>query len=304
MILVPNATAQAAPTCQGQPATIEASTGEVTGTPGPDVIVVSGDVTRVDAGAGNDLVCLVETTAIGDEYFGLRVIAGPGDDVVDTAAAGARSYTDPGAGSDTFVGGPSDEGVDLRTEDPGTDTVSTGAGDDAVYFGDSPTGVVGTFDLGVGADLVWVEDDWDIPRSGETKLVIDLVREQMTWRDVTSTVRGAENVHGAARRVVVRGNAAANRVWVMGCVVTLKGRAGDDRLVTKTYGQLDTQPFSCRAKDRKWALGNRGDDELVGGRMHDVLIGGPGTDSAYGGPGGHDRCDAETTRGFGCNPTS
>jgi hypothetical protein len=250
-VLLPNASANAAATCQGRPATIEASTGEVTGTSGPDVIVVSGDVTKVDARAGDDLVCLVDTVAVGDEYSWLSVIAGAGDDVVDTAAAGARSYTDPGAGSDTFVGGPSDEGVDLRAEDPGTDDVSTGAGDDAVYFGDSPAGVVGTFDLGVGTDLVWVEDDWDIPRSGETTLVIDLVGEEMTWRDATSTVRGAENVHGAARRVVVRGSAAANRVWVMGCVVTLKGGAGDDRLVTKTYGQLDTQPYSCRAKDRK-----------------------------------------------------
>ena len=89
----------------------------------------------------------------------------------------------------------------------------------------------------------------------------------------------------------------------LGCVVTLKGGAGADRLITKTYGQLDTQPFTCKARDRKRALGNRGDDQRVGGRMHDVLIGGPGRDSAHGGPGGHDRCVAEMTRGFGCNPT-
>ena len=55
------AAAQAA-TCQGQPATLEATGGDVVGTPGPDVIVVSGSLTRVDAGDGDDVICVVGNT--------------------------------------------------------------------------------------------------------------------------------------------------------------------------------------------------------------------------------------------------
>ena len=44
--LLPTTTAHAASTCQGLPATIEGSTGAVTGTAGPDVIVVTGSVNR------------------------------------------------------------------------------------------------------------------------------------------------------------------------------------------------------------------------------------------------------------------
>ena len=49
----------AAAVCQGQPATIEGSTGTITGTEGNDVIVSTGADTDVQALGGNDLVCVV-----------------------------------------------------------------------------------------------------------------------------------------------------------------------------------------------------------------------------------------------------
>ena len=45
----------AAAVCQGQPATIEGSTGTITGTEGNDVIVSTGPDTEVQALGGNDL---------------------------------------------------------------------------------------------------------------------------------------------------------------------------------------------------------------------------------------------------------
>ena len=69
----------AAAVCQGQPATIEGSTGTITGTEGNDVIVATGLDTDVQALGGNDLICVV----------GGDVSTGAGDDsVVSTAAAG------------------------------------------------------------------------------------------------------------------------------------------------------------------------------------------------------------------------
>ena len=58
--------------CQGQPATIEGSTGTITGTEGNDVIVAHRDGSGVRALGGNDLICVVG----GDVY------TGPGDDSV------------------------------------------------------------------------------------------------------------------------------------------------------------------------------------------------------------------------------
>src|SRR3954452_876717 len=60
--LLPTSTAHAASTCLGVAATIESSAGNVTGTAGDDVIVVTGSARRVSAGDGEDLVCLVDTS--------------------------------------------------------------------------------------------------------------------------------------------------------------------------------------------------------------------------------------------------
>lgn len=300
LTLLPGSMAHAASTCQGQTATIEASSGTVTGTPGPDVIVASGLVDRVNAGDGVDLICLADTVERDDGW--LLIDAGAGDDVIDTSAAGAKSYTNMGAGSDTFLGGPFYDWVEVGASG-GSDSeqVSTGPGKDYLMVGDVDPGPAGTFDLGTGRDGVRFADDYEFPGArGNRALVVDMVAESMTWRGVTAVLRGAEDVSGLARRITVRGNAQDNRVFAMGCRVTLLGKAGDDRLFMRTSHSLDEQPFSCRKGDFWRSFGNGGDDFLRGGNQHDVLIGGPGRDVADGWKHGDDRCVAERIKGRGC----
>jgi hypothetical protein len=72
LLLVPAGVAHAsAPTCQGQPATIQTDGGVVTGTEGPDVIVATRAGT-INALGGDDLIC-----AAGGQFD-----AGAGDDTV------------------------------------------------------------------------------------------------------------------------------------------------------------------------------------------------------------------------------
>jgi Ca2+-binding RTX toxin-like protein len=88
--------------------------GDLTGTPGRDVIVSTGDFpTTVEALGGDDLICV---------YGGARVDAGPGDDVVDTSVASGGSISDLADGDDTYIGGP---GRDLVNGGSGINTVNT-----------------------------------------------------------------------------------------------------------------------------------------------------------------------------------
>jgi Ca2+-binding RTX toxin-like protein len=123
----PISASAAGESCRGEAATIVSAPGSLftQGTEARDVIVASGGV---DAKGGDDLVCI-----IGDREG--SVLAGAGDDVVDTTAAAGRIDTQLGAGADRFVGG---SGIDVVTTDEnpvsagdaGTevDTVDTGPG--------------------------------------------------------------------------------------------------------------------------------------------------------------------------------
>ena len=328
VMLLPTSTAHAASTCHGLPATIEASTGAVTGTAGDDVIVVTGTVTRVEAGDGNDLICLVDTRELPGFNIYIFVDPGAGDDVVDASAAGARTSASLGPGADSFTGSPFADQVSAGTgppegspvEDPGPYQVATGpgrdylqvrpgaivhahlgTGADGVIFSSSYAGPDSEFDLGAGRDGAHFEDYFDDPGAGDTSLLVDLAGDLVTWHDVTSTLRNAENIWGAARRVVILGDRGQNQLSGHGCHVMLKGGRGDDRLSLSSAKQ-DVAPVleNCSQTPHLRAYGNAGDDHLFGGRLHDVLIGGAGLDSAFGGSSGDDRCDAERTRGRGC----
>jgi Ca2+-binding RTX toxin-like protein len=332
LVLLPTSRADAAATCQGQPATIEASAGTVMGTPGPDVIVVTGTVTVVDAGDGDDRICLVGTVKLGDDRHWLDVAAGAGNDVVDVSQAGAKSDTDLGPGVDAFTGSAFKEWVRVGGSyynggsdgDLGPDTIDTGAGKDALSMG--PSGVVvdarlgagedllsfftsragpgSTFDLGAGRDRLGFEDEWESPDAGETTLRVNMPREVLEWRGVRSELRNAESIWAVARRIVVRGDDGANSLSSYACDVIFRGGDGEDRTSLRTIGIYDTQPFKCRPGEVRRAYGNAGDDFLGGGRSHDVLVGGPGRDKAHGGPDGDDVCIAEIVAGKGCRRSS
>ncbi|QSR33270.1 hypothetical protein CFI00_22715 [Nocardioides sp. S5] len=132
-------------TCQGRPATIVGTPGmaALTGTEGADVIVTNGAVT-VSALGGDDLVCITG----GREYREVSLDAGPGADAVDASVAGGPVDVRLGAGSDSYVGSPSDERVlggtqyaaTAGTLDTERDVITTGAGgDDRVVSGSERT---------------------------------------------------------------------------------------------------------------------------------------------------------------------
>lgn len=70
-------------TCNGQAATLVGTPGGVvTGTDGPDVIVTNG-AARVEAGAGDDVICTTGTVAADPFNPAVAVLAGAGNDLVD-----------------------------------------------------------------------------------------------------------------------------------------------------------------------------------------------------------------------------
>ncbi len=161
----PAATA-AGETCRGEAATIVGTGPTVTGTEGRDVIVTAA-AGVVDALGGDDLVCV---TGPGGSSNLLSVVAGAGDDVVDTTALAAGFYVSTvlGAGADTFAGGPASDTVYAGEKavtggggytfgaDTEKDTIDTGDGGDTTWTGSAgaPNGDV--VRLGLGADRLYL----------------------------------------------------------------------------------------------------------------------------------------------------
>jgi Ca2+-binding RTX toxin-like protein len=276
--------------CHGLPATIEVSTGEVVGTPGADVIVVSAAVTRVDAGDGDDVICVVGT------HHEVTVLAGAGEDIVDTAGARAATSTDLGAGFDHFLGGSAPDHV--RSSGPASvDVVLTRAGDDSVVI-TSPA----LLDLGTGDDSLvllaqpGVASDLDLGKGDDTitvtspgNLLADLRQRVLRVLGTTSTLHHAENVDAVGNHVVIRGDRDRNIFTAAGCHIDLYGSGGNDRLTQ--VAQDGEGPASCSSR-RARLNGGPGNDLMRGFSGNDLLIGGPGHDTAYG-AGGTDRCVAE-----------
>ena len=232
----------------------------MTGTPGPDVIVVTGSVTQVSAEDGDDLICLVGTSKLPGFRIFIYVDPGEGDDVVDASAAGANTSTYLGPGADSFTGSAFSDYVTAGTPvccpsvgttgDPGPDQVRTGSGRDNLQVrpGDTVDAHLGkgVDSLGFFSVVRWTgqpvrpgrlardgagfADHWEDPGAGETSLVVDLTRDLVSWRGVTSTLRDAENIWGAAQHIVLHGNREPNNLTGHGCDVVIKGAAGDDSL--------------------------------------------------------------------------
>ncbi len=292
------APANAAATCHGLTATIEADTGEVRGTPENDVIVASGSLTgsvsRVDAGAGDDLICVVGLTG----QLSLR--SGAGNDTVDASTAGSLIFGFLGRGADTYVGGPQSDQIEASGPDPvvistagggdfvaatgGPATVNTGSGDDVVSYAVPPGRVPSSLELGTGHDWVSVE--------GLVDVRVDLRRHTIRQKGVTTTLHHAEDVVAGGKHVVLRGDGGDNTLIAIGCRVDLYGAGGDDHLSQVADHELGVGP--CHPQ-RARLYGGRGDDSLRGFAGDDLLVGGPGSDVAVGSRGS-DRCLAEKRR--------
>jgi hypothetical protein len=259
--------AQAAGTCQGQPATLEASGGTVTGTPGNDVILVTGRA-DVDALGGNDVVCVVGGT----------LVAGPGDDRVEMSG-NANQQTNLGPGDDWYNStGNAPDLVDFGSggDSSGRDTISTGIGaTDAVA-----SGVVGepnfdTIDLGPQGDFL----DLRLPagsnaqvsggpadETGGGSLLITVPPDDPTPWSVQlpnqfsragaslGTFSGFDNVQmnfGPTTPVTVRGTSGDDRISLSGGLPDVDMGAGHDSV------HLAELP-----SDGRVVGGNGGDDYL------------------------------------------
>ncbi len=156
---LPGTPSYAAETCHGQSATVVPDAeGNLVGTSGPDVIVAH-DGQRVDAGDGDDLVCLVADDS------GIEADAGPGDDTVDATRSSDFSVVSLGAGKDSFRAGPGEdfvwgaapEGIGddgLNPLDTERDDIKTGNGNDRVFSGSLGAANLDSIATGQGDDRV------------------------------------------------------------------------------------------------------------------------------------------------------
>ena len=301
--------AAVAASCLGHPATIEAASGTVTGTPGDDVIAASGTVSDVDAGDGDDVICVL----VDVEYT--KVSAGNGNDVVSTQGARADyTGTTLGEGVDQFIGGPFADNVgDFRSPSSAApDRVSTGGGADVLSLGfDDPASHV-VADLGAGDDQTVYTPVQGVAE-GTANVDFGPGRDLFQMQEPVSQLRvnlrsGRAVFDGAAFRLgnledgdfkgrssVVRGNDSANDFLVYACDSVIYGAAGDDS--TRLLGNSDNyngfEGSGCRVRSRQY--GGAGADVLSGRVGNDVLIGGKGRDVAFGGRG-KDTCLAEVRR--------
>ena len=111
-------------------------------------------------------------------------------------------------------------------------------------------------------------------------------------------VRGFDDLIVSAKRADVIGTNRANRIGVIACRATIKGKKGrDDLYVDTRYRGLGTWvPPRCD-KPKSTIYGGPGNDSLAGSYpSNDRLIGGPGKDRVAGGFGGRDVCQGEKVR--------
>ena len=276
----------AAETCQGRPATIVGTDRTVAGTPGDDVIV-SGTASSVDAGPGADLVCVS-----GSSSGYVAVLAGDGDDVVDTSATSGPTWTLMGAGRDRHVGGPGEDEVHALGSD---DDLAGGAGTDLlVALVDSGSGTPGAYAGGEGRDLLHV---W----SQDLDLEVELDGQVLVGGVPAASNTGFEGASVSAPRAVLVGTGDDDYLSFAGCEVEVRGRGGDDILSGRRIAE-DAPVYACRSRVRADAgpgddriAGSLGADRLSGGAGHDevegrsaadVLLGGRGRDSLKGGGDG------------------
>jgi len=264
-------------TCRGQTATIVGEPhGAVTGTPGDDVIVTNG-AEDVDAGDGDDAVCV---TATAPSYIA-TVDAGAGDDTVDTTATREFARVTLGAGADRLDGGDgghdvltgSAEGVDAEYDtirvlgeydivrsgqagQPDPDDIDLGAGDGAISLrSEHPTGVLRA-DHGSPATLrvgTFAAGTWLIDQAAEQVTLDDQV--WFGWDNLA--LEYVDAVPDA--RVGYRGTDAIDFLYLLGGTAdgVDMGGAGDAVYVGRA------------AQVRRWVVGGSGKDtiEVVASRQ-------------------------------------
>lgn len=249
-------------TCQGQSATVPLIGDHYEGTPFADVIIVTEEGSSASGRGGDDLICVEVADRV-------RVYGEEGEDtiiVTDDHYTFFRAQL--GEDDDTFTGGRGNDRV-VTGSNPGTDTVSTGAGNDSALISvDGPTEHTIFLDLGAGDDFLEVLGKGVTPDSeldggsGRDTLFLNSDRE------------GTDVDFDAASHTIDRGGRIVSGwtsfeeygVKEFDAKVTFTGTPGEDRFTAVAAAELDVD------------LG-AGDDELVvDGSLGGATTGGPGRD--------------------------
>lgn len=278
---VPASTAPARaadPTCQGQAATVAPDAdGLYLGTAGPDVIVVAAPGSRVESGAGDDLICV-------DAAQATKVDAGEGDDGVyvrDVSAYTKMRVETLGPGDDTFVGGPGADkvtgtGDGPPTYDQGHDQIATRGGSDYVLVGSEGYGAHHVdVDLGRGNDYLGTYSDGV---TADSTLLGGLGYDRLDLRpdyqvpDIVVDARSHTIESGGSR--IVSSWQSLEDFNISGSSVRFEGTPGNDH-VTIAASVVDVTMRSGRDVVDLWAAkgavrGGAGRDKIIGDRrlMH------------------------------------
>jgi len=157
----------ASPTCEGLPATVVGPNDglDTVGTEGDDVMVAPlGSHGYVFGYGGDDTICLVDVAQETTTGPFARVLAGPGDDAVYNLRTLAYApQVELGVGADAYVGSDGSDLVHAGTwlDDSGFDTdadvIDTRGGFDQIYSGSQASGVPNHdgISTGAGNDRVW-----------------------------------------------------------------------------------------------------------------------------------------------------
>ena len=267
--------AHAVAVCQGQPATIEGSTGTITGTEGNDVIVSTGVSTVVMALGGNDLICVV----------GGEVHTGAGDDsVVSTGPVGITTVAFLFGGTDTFVGGAGISNVVVDEISSFHVTFTGSSGVMELY----PTSTPGTGTVDFGASYGYLY------AFGLHKSKVDMAAQTASIDDLLRvTTIGLRNATATGCKVRMKGNTANNVLDAFGHNIVSSGGGGRDNLGRVGNG-FDLDLPKC-GRYKSVFRGQAGPDRLYGRLGDDVLVGGTGRDVANG-AGGVDTCRTEVRK--------
>lgn len=250
-----------AETCQGKPVTVlDSDGGYVEGTEGDDVILVSGGGdSTIDALGGDDTICFENGV----------VRAGPGRDAVQLRPVWADAAIIDA--EDLDISGRPDGPLYLRLQNVGRQ----------------------------GGGQVTLDEDDSLELVGKDIVVVNLKADLMSLDGSSYSLVGQPPVDAVARRVLLVGDAARNRLHVhqRTCKARIEGGRGRDSLqVVSTFLGFEPFPLPTGCGRRKSEVhGQRGNDRLQGGRFDDVLVGGPGRDRAQG-LQGVDTCVAETEK--------
>jgi Ca2+-binding RTX toxin-like protein len=265
VVAVPVSADAAVETCQGKDATIVKKTGTVVGTAGDDVII-GGDHTVVQAGGGNDTVCVKGGDADGGGGVdSIEMVGGfvddPGATVVDFEQLDVRTFYN--------LGNLDFEWTQVPSELSGAVNASYYPDARASKVLDNPTVNI------------------QVPESSEFGLRVDRRSETVTIGEgLEFSLTGVDDIGMTAHKIRAFGDDARNFFFLTGCDVVARGGDGNDRLWMRGFKTIDKSCPGARL------FGQRGPDKLEGTNRNDTLIGGADKDRAYGDKG-KDRCVAE-----------